>query len=77
VRGLGRPPAIASMEFRDRALTVRLKPETVDPPTTVQLRAILEARNMSMEETGPASWVIRSSGLSPLPTQLPTPGAAQ
>ena len=52
------------MEFRERALTVRVKPETVDPASVSQLRAALGARNMSIEETAPATWVIRSAGLS-------------
>jgi general secretion pathway protein L len=64
VRGLGRPPGIASMEFRERALTVRIKPETVDPASLGQLRATLGARGMSIEESAPATWVIRSTGLS-------------
>ncbi len=72
VRGLGRPPGIASMEFRERALTVRVKPETVDPATTGQLRAALGARNLSLEETPPATWVIRSTTLG-----APAAGAAR
>jgi general secretion pathway protein L len=62
IRGLARQPGIASMEFRERVLTVRVKPETVDPASTSQLRAVLGARNLSMEETAPATWVIRSTG---------------
>ncbi|SFB76937.1 type II secretion system protein L (GspL) [Massilia yuzhufengensis] len=65
VRGLARQPGIASMEFRERVLTVRVKPETVDPATTSQLRAVLGARNLAMEETAPATWVIRSTGATP------------
>ena len=76
VRGLGRPPGIASMEFRERALTVRVKPETVDPASTGQLRAALGARNLSLEESAPATWVIRSTGASS-PTVAPNPGAPQ
>lgn len=72
VRGLGRQPGIASMEFRERALTVRVKPETVDPATTSQLRTALGARNLSLEESAPATWIIRSTGL----TQLANSGAA-
>ncbi|MFC0251014.1 type II secretion system protein GspL [Massilia consociata] len=64
MRGLGRPPGIASMEFRERVLTVRVKPDTVDPASTSQLRTALSARNLSMEETAPATWVIRSTGLA-------------
>jgi general secretion pathway protein L len=73
VRGLGRPPGIASMEFRERALTVRVKPETVDPASTSQLRAALGARNLSLEETPPATWVIRSTGAA----TPAAPGASQ
>lgn len=61
-RTLARPPGIASMEFRERALTVRVKPETVDPASVGQLRTTLVARGMSLEETAPATWVIRSTG---------------
>lgn len=61
-RTLSRPPGIASMEFRERTLTVRVKPETVDPATTGQLRTALSARNLSLEETAPATWAIRSTG---------------
>jgi len=61
-RTLARPPGIASMEFRERTLTVRVKPETVDPATTGQLRTALSARNLSLEETAPATWAIRSTG---------------
>ena len=64
VRGLGRPPGIASMEFRERVLTVRVKPETVDPASISQLRAALGARSMTIEESAPATWVIRSTGLN-------------
>ena len=61
-RSLARPPGIASMEFSERTLTVRVKPETVDPASTGQLRTALVARGLSLEETAPASWAIRSTG---------------
>ena len=61
-RSLGRQPGIASIEYRERALSVKVKPETVDPGLTGQLRTALTARNMSLEETAPGSWVIRSTG---------------
>jgi len=75
VRGLGRAPGIASMEFRERALTVRVKPETVDPASTGQLRAALGARNLSLEETAPATWIIRSTGAGTPP--VASAGATQ
>jgi len=61
-RSLARPPGIASMEFSERTLKVRVKPETVDPASTGQLRTALVARGLSLEETAPASWAIRSTG---------------
>jgi general secretion pathway protein L len=61
-RSLARQPGIASIEYRERALSVKVKPETVDPGLTGQLRTALAARNMNLEETAPGSWVIRSTG---------------
>lgn len=62
-RSLARQPGIASIEYRERALSVKVKPETVDPGLTGQLRSALAARNMSLDETAPGSWVIRSTGV--------------
>jgi general secretion pathway protein L len=62
VRALGRQPGIASIEYRERVLSIKVKPETVDPAVTSQLKAALAARNLSLEETAPAAWVIRSTG---------------
>jgi general secretion pathway protein L len=61
-RALGRQPGIASIEYRERALSVKVKPDTVDPGLTGQLRTALAARNMSLDEAAPGSWVIRSTG---------------
>ncbi len=62
LRGLGRPVGIASLEYRDRALSIKVKPETVDPGLVAQLKTALAARNMSLEETAPAAWLVRSTG---------------
>lgn len=64
-RAVARQPGIASMEYRERALTVRVKPETTDPSVETQLKAALAARNLSLETTAPATWVIRSTGATP------------
>jgi general secretion pathway protein L len=61
-RSLPRPPGIASMEYRERALSLKVKPETVDPASTKQLQAALSARNISLQETAPATWLVRSTG---------------
>jgi general secretion pathway protein L len=61
-RSLGRQPGIASIEYRERALSVKVKPETVDPGMAAQLRRALSARKLSLDETAPGNWVIRSTG---------------
>jgi general secretion pathway protein L len=60
--GLGAPPAIASIEFRERVLTVRIKPESADPTAADQLRSALSARNLSLEAQDATTWLIRSTG---------------
>jgi general secretion pathway protein L len=59
----GRPPSIASIEYRERALTVRVKPDTADPALTAQLKTVLAARGLSLEESAPATWLVRSTGV--------------
>ena len=61
-RGLGTPPAIASMEYRERALTVRVKPDTASPAVADQLRMALAERNLSLEAPDATTWLIRSTG---------------
>jgi general secretion pathway protein L len=61
-RALPRPPAIGSLEYRERALTVKVKPETVDPTVSGQLKTALAARNLSLTEAAPNTWLIRSTG---------------
>ncbi|NIA53289.1 general secretion pathway protein GspL [Massilia sp. TW-1] len=64
-RALGRPVGIASIEYRERALTVKVKPESVDPGLTGQLRTALATRRLTLEEAKPGNWVIRSTGAKP------------
>jgi len=61
-RSSGHPPGIASIEYRERALSVKVKPETVDPGLLAQLRTALAARSLSIEETATGVWTIRSTG---------------
>lgn len=64
-RALPHPPAIASLEYRGRALTVKLKPEAADPAVAGQLKGALAARNLSLTEAGPATWLVSSTGAKP------------
>jgi general secretion pathway protein L len=62
LRASGRQPGITSIEYRERALSVKVKPGTADPGLTAQLRTALAARSLGLEETTPGSWIVRSTG---------------
>lgn len=65
MRTLGRPIGITSIEYRERQLTVKVKPETVDPGLLAQLRTGLTARGLGLEEMAPGNWVVHSMGAKP------------
>jgi general secretion pathway protein L len=64
-RELPRPPGISSIEYKERALRVRVKPETVDPAALRQLQTALAARSLSLEAAAPDNWLVRSTGAKP------------
>ncbi|MEO7495354.1 MAG: type II secretion system protein GspL [Massilia sp.] len=61
-RGLGRPLQIASLDYRERALSVKLKPESVDPALAAQLGAALAPRKLSVTEPAAGTLLIRANG---------------
>lgn len=66
MRSLPTQPAIVSMSYRERMLTVSVKPETLEPASVNGLKAALAARRLSLEETAAATWQIRSlTGAAP------------
>ncbi|MFA9219326.1 MAG: type II secretion system protein GspL [Sphingomonadaceae bacterium] len=56
---LPRKDVIASLEYRDRALLVKLKPNTVDGAALGQIKAALAARRLDLTETAPGAWQIK------------------
>ncbi|WP_296945542.1 type II secretion system protein GspL [uncultured Massilia sp.] len=76
-RSSGRQPGIASIEYRERALTVKVKPETVDPGLLAQLRTALAARHLSIEETAAGSWTVRAGAATGSSAAAATQGAAR
>jgi general secretion pathway protein L len=62
-RTLPRQPELAAVEFRERVMSIKVKPGSVDPTLAKQLKAALAARNMSLQEAGPATWLVRSTGV--------------
>jgi general secretion pathway protein L len=63
VRALPRQPSIASLEYREQAMTIKLKPETTDAAMIGQLQPALAARGLELKETAPAAWQLRSTGV--------------
>jgi general secretion pathway protein L len=62
LRGNG---ALASLEYRERALIVKLKPDTLDSAALAQVRAALAARQLQVSEQGPGVLQIRRAGANP------------
>ncbi|HJV02151.1 MAG TPA: type II secretion system protein GspL [Burkholderiaceae bacterium] len=50
---------VAALEYRERALQVKIKPNTVDAAAMGQLRAALAARKLDLSEAAPGVWKIR------------------
>lgn len=55
---LPRRDIIASLEYKDHALVVKVKPNTVDAAQAAQLRSALAGRKLEMQEPTPGSWKI-------------------
>ena len=50
---------IASLDYRERALQVKVKPNTVDAAAMTQIRSALQARKLELTEANPGTWQIR------------------
>ncbi len=58
--------AVASLDYRERALTVKLKPDTVPAGALAQVKGALKARRLQLDETAPGTWQIRAAkGVQP------------
>ena len=53
---------IASLDYRERALTVKLKPDMVTAAATARVKAALAERQLQLTEPTPGTWLIRSGG---------------
>jgi general secretion pathway protein L len=56
---------LASLEYREHALIVKLKPDTLDAAALAQVRAALAARQLQLSEQGPGVLQIRRAGANP------------
>jgi general secretion pathway protein L len=64
-RGLPRPLAVTSLEFKERKLNIKVKPESADPGVLAQLKNALAARQLELVETAPAVWSVGATGGKP------------
>lgn len=65
MRGLPRVPEVVSLGYRERAVTVKVKPETADPASVTRLKELLGARRLELNDSGAGVWVIRATGAKP------------
>ncbi|WP_348700254.1 type II secretion system protein GspL [Duganella fentianensis] len=56
---LPRKDIIATLEYRDRALFLKVKPNMVDSAAQAQLRAALAARQLDLAESSAGNWQVR------------------
>jgi general secretion pathway protein L len=62
LNGLPSRNIVATLEYRERALQVKIKPNTVDAAVMAQIRAALAARKLELSEAAPGIWKIRLGG---------------
>jgi general secretion pathway protein L len=61
---LPRRDIVAGLDYRERALVVRLKPGSVDGTALAQVQAQLAARGLALTESGAGVWELRAGGKS-------------
>ena len=64
-RALPRPVAVTSLDYRERALSVKVKSGSADPGVVGTLRAALVGRGLDLTEAAPATWQVRNMGAKP------------
>ena len=62
VASLPNKDIIATLEYRDRGLLVKAKPNTVDAAAMGQLKAALAAHKLELTESQPGAWQIHVAG---------------
>jgi general secretion pathway protein L len=64
VQVLPRHDIVAALDYRDRALVVKLKPDSVDAAALGKVQARLAQRSLQLSETGAGIWTLRAGGKS-------------
>jgi general secretion pathway protein L len=53
---------VAGLEYKERGLIVKLKPNSVDGNATAQVQSALAGRKLALTETGPGVWQVKAAG---------------
>jgi len=53
---------VAGLEYKERGMVVKLKPNSVDANGTAQVQSALAAHKLALTETGPGVWQIKAGG---------------
>jgi len=61
-RSLPQPLSIASIDYREKVLNVKLKPGDIASAQIKQLQSALAPRNLTLTDAGPGLWQIRAAG---------------
>jgi general secretion pathway protein L len=64
-RGLPQPLSIATIEYKEKTLNVKLKAGAIDPAQVKQLQSALGQRKLTLTDAGPGLWQIRAIGGTP------------
>ena len=54
--------AVAGIEYKERSMTVKFKPNSVDASAMAQVQAALAQRKLSASESGPGVWLVKAGG---------------
>lgn len=54
--------AVAGIEYKERSMTVKFKPNSVDANALAQVQAALAQRKFSATESGPGVWLVKAGG---------------
>lgn len=58
---LPRPLELMSLAYRERVMTVKVKPESIDPSTTQVLQAALAMRQLELSDAGAGVFVVKAA----------------
>jgi len=54
--------ALAGIEYKERSMSIKFKPNSVDANALAQVQSALAQRKLSASETGPGVWMVKAGG---------------